>query len=122
MSKKAILLLSILLTLAIGVLAADISGKWVAQVPGRDGQTRETTFNFKASGDSLTGTVSGRGGDINIANGKISGNTITFTVSMERGGETVKQNYTGQVAGDEIKFKRESGQGQAREFTAKRAR
>jgi hypothetical protein len=38
-----------------------------------------------------------------------------------RGGETVKWIYTGTVAGNEIKFKREGGQGQAREFTAKRA-
>ena len=26
--------------------ASDVNGKWVAQVPGRDGQTRETIFNF----------------------------------------------------------------------------
>ena len=30
------------------VWAGDVNGKWVAQVPGRGGQTRETTFNFKA--------------------------------------------------------------------------
>ena len=27
--------------------AADITGKWTAQVPGRDGQTRETTFDLQ---------------------------------------------------------------------------
>jgi hypothetical protein len=41
---------------------------------------------------------------------------------MERGGNTIKQTYTGKVAGDEIKFKREGGQGAPREFTAKRAK
>ena len=39
--------------------AADITGKWTAQVPGRDGQTRETTFNFKVDGEKLTGTTTG---------------------------------------------------------------
>ena len=41
---------------------------------------------------------------------------------MNRGGETVF-NYTGTVSGNEIKFTRqaEGGQGQAQEFTAKKA-
>ena len=106
----------------VGAVAADVTGKWVAQVPGREGQTRETTFNLKQDGDKLTGTMSGRGGEIPISEGKISGDTLSFVVTMERGGNTVKQTYTGKIAGDEIQFKRETGQGQAREFTAKRAK
>ena len=121
MSKTAVLVCSILLALTIGALAADVSGKWVAQVPGRNGQARETTFTFKVDGDTLTGTVSGRQNDTAISEGKVSGDTVTFTVTMERGGNTVKQSYTGKVSGDEIKFKREGGQGAATEFTAKRA-
>jgi hypothetical protein len=91
-------------------------------VPSRQGGTREQTFNFKADGDKLTGTVSGRQGDVAIADGKISGDSISFTVKMEYGGNSVEQKYTGAVSGDEIKFKREGGQGPAREFTAKRAK
>src|SRR5262249_35022852 len=33
------------------VWTADVSGKWTAQVPGRDGQPQETTFTFKVEGD-----------------------------------------------------------------------
>lgn len=103
-------------------VAADVTGKWIAQIPGRDGQTRETTINLKADGEKLTGSISGRQGqETPISEGKVSGDTITFTVTMERGGNTIKQNYTGKVSGDQIQFKREGGQGQAREFTAKRA-
>jgi hypothetical protein len=116
------MLLTILLVVALAAVAADVTGKWVAQVPGREGQTRETTFTFKAEGDKLTGTISGRQGQQNpISEGKISGDTISFVVSMERGGETFKQTYTGKVSGNEIQFKREGGQGAAREFVAKRA-
>ena len=50
MPKKLILMFSILLVVAIGALAADISGKWTAQVPGRGGQSREATFTFKVKG------------------------------------------------------------------------
>jgi hypothetical protein len=62
-----------------------------------------------------------QGQEIAITDGKISGDTISFVVTMERGGNTIKWNYTGTVAGGEIKMKREGGQGQPREFVAKRA-
>ena len=113
---------SLLLCFSFAALAADVTGKWTAQVPSRQGATRAQTFNFKVDGDKLTGTISGRQGDIAIADGKISGATITFTVKMEYGGNSVEQKYTGTVSGDEIKFKREGGQGAAREFTAKHAK
>jgi len=108
---------------AVVACAADVTGKWVAQVPGREGQTRETTFNFKADGDKLTGNMTGPGGqETPISDGKISGDTISFVVTLERGGNTMKFNYTGKVAGDEIQMKREGSQGQPREFVAKRAK
>jgi hypothetical protein len=119
---KPILLLSLICALSLTLLAADVTGKWIAQVPGRDGQTREQTFTFKVDGDKLTGTMSGRQSDTPIADGKISGDTISFTVTREFGGNTMKWTYTGKVAGDEIKFKREGGQGQPQEFVAKRAK
>jgi hypothetical protein len=120
MTKRLIFALFVFLALTVAVQAADVTGKWVAQVPGRDGQTREVTFNFKVDGDKLTGTMSGRQGDIAISDGKISGDTISFVVTMERGGNTFKQTYTGTVSDNEIKFKRETGRGPATEFTAKR--
>ena len=108
------------------VWTADVNGKWTAQVPGRDGQPQETTFTFKVEGDKLTGTVSGRQGDTPIADGKITGDEISFTVTRERQCATIKQLYKGKVAGDEIKFTRsvEGGQGNRppAEFTAKRAK
>lgn len=110
--------LLLLLAFVVASFAADVSGKWTAQVPGRDGETRETTLNLKADGDKLTGTITGRQGDNPISEGKITGNTISFVVETQRG----KQTYTGTISGDEIKFKREGGQGPAREFTAKRAK
>ena len=41
---------------AVGAAAAEVDGKWTAEVPGRQGNT-EMTFNFKAEGAKLTGTV-----------------------------------------------------------------
>jgi hypothetical protein len=108
--------------LVAALQAADVTGKWVAQVPGRDGQTRETTFTFKAEGEKLTGSVTGRQGDVPITDGKISGDDLSFTVVMNFQGNEVKMLYKGKVAGQEIKFTRQrEGGDQTQEFVAKRA-
>jgi hypothetical protein len=118
MTMSTLLRVLVLLAVTIGAFAADVNGKWTAQIPGREGQTREATFTFKVEGDKLTGSMSGRQGDTPLADGKVTGDTISFAVETQRG----KQNYTGTIAGDEIKFKQMRQQGEPREFVAKRAK
>ncbi|HEU0179653.1 MAG TPA: hypothetical protein VFV58_35935 [Blastocatellia bacterium] len=125
--KKRTVFLSVCFVFAALSLAwaADVSGKWTAQVPGRNGQTRETTFNFKVEGDKLTGTMSGmQGGDNPISDGKISGDEISFTVKISFNGNDVTLLYKGKVSGDEIKMtrSRQGGDQPGQEFTAKRAK
>jgi hypothetical protein len=124
--KSRVILLAITLTIVVAALvwAADVSGKWTAQVPGRGGQTRETTFNFKVDGEKLTGTISGMQGDIPISDGKVKGDEISFIVTMSFGGNDIKMTYKGKVSGDEIKFTRtrEGSEQPPQEFTAKRAK
>lgn len=102
--------------------AADITGKWIAQIPGRDGQTREVVYQFRADGPRLSGTMTGpQGADIAISDGKIDGDRISFTVKLEFNGASMVRNYSGVVAGDEIRMKSQTQRG-AQEFTAKRAK
>ena len=122
--KLRIALLSCLL--AVTAFAADVTGKWNATMKGRNGNSREVTFNLKADGDNLTGTVSGRNGDTEIKNGKVDGDNISFDVVREFNGNQITQHYTGKVEGSTINFKMQMkrGDGEAgpeREFTAKRA-
>ena len=125
MKKRAVFLSLCLVFAAVSMAwAADIDGKWTAQVPGRGGQTREQTFTFKAEGDKLTGTASGMQGDNPISDGKISGDEISFTVKVNFNGNDVTLLYKGKVSGDEIKMTR-TAQGVDRppvEFTAKKAK
>jgi hypothetical protein len=104
--------------------AADVNGKWVAQVPGRQGGTQENTFTFKADGEKLTGTVTGARGEAPIADGVIKGDDISFTQTFEMQGNSIKVIYKGKVSGDEIKFTRmrEGGNQPPTEFTAKRVK
>ena len=105
-----IVLAAMAVLLAMTASAADVSGKWMGQMPTRDGQTRETTFDLKASGDKLSGTMSGPQGGIDIKDGKISGDDISFKVSFEAGGNSIVLLFNGKVSGDQIKFTRKREQ------------
>ena len=109
---------------ALGAQAADVSGQWLAQIPGRDGATMETTFTFKVSGAQLTGSMENQYGERQISEGKVSGNDISFTVKIDFNGNEMTFLYKGKLAGDEIKFNRERKGGEFGpanvEFLAKR--
>ena len=81
--------------------AADISGKWKADFTTPDGTARSNTFTFKQDGAKLTGTVAGGQDETQIANGKISGDDVSFTADRPFGMFT----YVGKISGNEIKFK-----------------
>jgi hypothetical protein len=120
---KTVVRLIVIAALAVlGVLAADISGKWTGDMPGRGGETRPTTFVFKADAEKLTGTMTGPQGDVPLHDGKISGDQITFSTTHDFNGNSIKNLYKGVVNGDQIKMTRErEGSGNSREFTIKRS-
>lgn len=123
MKTFRIVLVGILATVLI--LAADVTGKWTAEMPGRGGQTMTMTMNLKADGNNLTGTVSGRRGETEISDGKIDGDNVSFSVVHEFNGNQMKQNFKGKIEGDTIHFTVTTeggmGQGRSHEFDAKRA-
>jgi hypothetical protein len=111
--------------MAVVALAADATGKWTAEMQGRNGQTRQVNMDLKAVDGKLTGTVGGQQGETEISNGTISGDQISFDVVREFNGNQMKMHYTGTVSGDQISFKvktiREGGEGRTAEFVAKRS-
>jgi hypothetical protein len=84
--------------------AADVTGTWKASTETQNGSF-ETTFVFKTDGEKLTGTTANQfSGEIAIADGKISGDELSFTVTANFNGNEFKLNYKGKVAGDQIKM------------------
>ena len=62
MTKKLFFVMTILLVASCALMAADVSGKWTYEAPGRGGNPgRPTTITLKADGATLTGTVPGGG-------------------------------------------------------------
>jgi hypothetical protein len=102
--------------------AADVDGTWTASFDTQVGK-QEYTYVLKLDGAALTGTAkSNLVGDSTLSDGKVDGNKISF---VERGtyqGMPLQFNYTGELAGDEIRFKRELMGFPAEEFVAKRSK
>jgi hypothetical protein len=94
---------------AATALAADVTGTWNADSTGPDGQSYSLTFTFKQDGAKLTGAVQGPQGDaIEISNGKVDGNNISFQVSFN--GLTITHAGAVNDAGDEIKLSSKADQ------------
>jgi hypothetical protein len=90
-------------------LAADVTGTWTADSTGPNGDSYPLTFTLKQDGAKLTGTVQGPQGDpIDISNGKVDGNSISFDVSFN--GMTISHAGTLNDAGDEIKLTTKTSQ------------
>lgn len=106
---------------AFSAVAADVNGKWVSEMKTRDGQVRTSTFEFKADGEKLTGTVSGARGSAEISEGKISGDDISFVVARKFQDREFRMQYKGKVTGDEIHFEVNFGGEQTFKVTAKKA-
>lgn len=105
MLRKSLMLPLAILALAVAASATDISGTWKGTAQTAAGTT-ERTFNFKVDGNKLTGdTTSDMFGKSTIEDGKIDGDTVTFTLTIEVQGNQGKVNYTGKIKGDdEIDF------------------
>ena len=117
--KGRLLLAGMGLFLAMSLLAfaktsADtISGKWNAKVitktMRRPKQFSEITLKFQANGDKLTGSATAlrmRGEPV-ITDGKIEGDTISFTIVFNESTSTTgvpELKFKGTIHGDEIKL------------------
>jgi len=97
-------LLVLLGLFALAASAADISGTWKATAEGPNG-SMQRTFEFKVDGSKVTGkSTSSMIGESVINDGKIEGDTVTFNIKANFGGEEMKLNYKGKISGDTIKF------------------
>jgi hypothetical protein len=104
------------------VHAADtLSGKWTAAFDTQIGE-QHYTYDFKVSGGTVTGNAKSDNGDVQIIEGKLSGDTLTFVENLKIQGMDIRIEYTGKISGDEIKFTRKVGDIATETLVAKRAK
>ncbi len=105
---------------------ADIDGKWAGEIDGMDGNKMQISYTFKAEGATLTGTTAAPGPEggqkaIPIKDGKIDGNNISFSITVDFGGQEMKMDYKGVLSGDTLKLTMDM-MGQPMDFMLKRAK
>lgn len=97
------LLLTIALLAAAPALAGGVDGTWVARV-----NQSQLMFELKAEGEKLTGTLfnSAAASATEIRDGTIKGDLLSFHVVRRLDDTEIKLQWTGKLAGDEIRFHR----------------
>jgi len=121
-AKRASLLLGLVALLTAASFAAGVGGKWMGDVSTPDGQSISLTFTFKVDGDKVTGTVTGPTGDIEITDGKLVGDTLSFNLNVDAGGQQLSFKCTGKLSGDDqLSMKMDGGADLTLEFTVKRS-
>lgn len=86
--------------------AAGVDGKWEGEVPNFRGPVA-MTFEFKSDGETLTGTLGNEMmGTVEITEGRVSGDELSFVQLMQRGDMEFRIKYEGRVRGDEMELTR----------------
>lgn len=93
------------------LFAADITGIWTGQIPGRNGELQDISFKFTQDGTTLGGKLYGDYQSTPITEGKISGDQVTFLVTApEQSGNQInrtKLRFSGSIKAGEIELTRE---------------
>ena len=96
---------------ACTVSAADLTGIWVGQIPGRNGEPQDIAFKFTQNGTTLGGKLYGDYQSAPISEGKISGDQVTFVViAPEQAGNQInkaKLRFSGDIQAGEMELTRE---------------
>jgi hypothetical protein len=97
--RNALLALVMTIGMAATAFAADVTGKWVGNVETPNGPM-ELTYDLKADGETVTGTVASAMGSLPIAKGKYAAGVLTYEVAIE--GSVITHEAKVNEAGTEI--------------------
>ena len=85
--------------------AADLTGAWTMIARTPDGYKHESTLNLQSDGSKLTGKIVSRRGSVEITNGVVNGNSISFMIVRVGNGDELKIEFQGTVEGDTMKLR-----------------
>jgi hypothetical protein len=103
MKRFAVVLLS-----AAAAFAADISGIWVGQLPGRfPGEVQDVSFKFEQTAPGkLAGKSYGENDSTPLSEVKVEDDRISFVIGNEMNGGRNKLIFTGTIKNGEIELTR----------------
>ena len=102
--------------ISVSAFAADLTGTWVGtvragapgvQAPSANGGPLPFIVHITQKGDVVTGVMDGIGGtpNVEIQNGKVTGDVLTYVGIRKINNMDVKFNYTATFTGDKLEFK-----------------
>ena len=117
---SAIHVLVFALIFGAGVSAqSSVSGEWDGQFE-TPGGARPFKVVLTADGEKLTGTAKRTSGDVPIT-GTIKGDAVTFSYTINYGGNDLTLTYSGKVSGDTMSGTVSFGGNAEESWSAKRA-
>jgi hypothetical protein len=82
--KRKIFTTTALVCCFIGAFAffADLNGKWTGVLTAPDGNQYPLNYSFKIDNDKLTGTGQSPQGTIDLTEGKVKGDSLSFAIDV----------------------------------------
>ncbi len=102
-----------------GAPAAQVAGGWSMTVTSPQGPM-DVSMTLVQSGSSFTGTMTSQMGSQEISDGQINGRSVTWSHTMQIGGQSITLNYRGEVDGNRMTGSAELGSFGSATFTAER--
>jgi SAM-dependent methyltransferase len=96
------------------IVPAKVAGTWKLDVTGSPARSYETTFTQQYQ--NVGGSAKAGGRNVQFGNGKLRGDTITFSITDEN---NTRRDFTGRVNGERIEGTAKAGSNEAK-FTATR--
>jgi hypothetical protein len=100
----------------------ELKGEWTADFDGMHRTKARTVYEFYVDGSKLTGSVLGGSleEEMPIINGKIKGSKISFALQEYYGNRAASYLYEGKISGDTINFTVTFGGRTISKFTARK--
>lgn len=126
MKKLAVLVAMLLAVVPASVSAqaaqkektVNVTGVWESTVESPQG-TLTSTATYKQEGEELTGTHVGQMGELKLK-GTVKGSAVTYTITLDMGGQQLVITYSGTVDGDTINGTADFGGMGSGKWTVKR--
>lgn len=102
-----------------GAAAAQVAGTWSVTVNAPQG-SQSMTMTLTQDGTAFSGTMTSEMGTLPVAEGQISGNSASWSITVPMGGQAMTVNFRGDVEGNRMRGTAELGAFGSAPFTAEK--
>jgi imidazolonepropionase-like amidohydrolase len=98
---------------------AQVGGTWTVTTNTPQG-SQTATLTITQTGESFTGTMNSEMGSLPVADGQVSGQSVTWSITIQMGGQSMTVNFRGDVEGTRMRGTAELGAFGNAPFTAEK--